>query len=434
MKYLKTLFILILLLHLNSAFAQNNYSNGAIQIYNSGIAFHKQGKYELAEQKYNQALKLQPNFVEAKKNLAIIYHNRAIKYYSDENYNEAIEYAKKSLNFNPDNMEVYRIIGVCYSNSNNFDDSIAVYKKIISHSPDDDSAMESLAQVYIKTKQYEKASELYTRILQINPNDKVAQQNIKYVNYCHTEKVLNESINNLSTEHNAPCKLYRLIKPAARITDNTVERMKTILDLVWSEPNGQAMLQALINKKVPINITQGTLSANATKQQKQNTLYIYGFIPVYTYKTSALAVNIPFNYISNFNDPNLPAYQRVYNLQVFVHEFGHTYMNTKNPDNTNSIEEELGVSMIGYNVAHKIITGKYLNREQTESYSMSCLESLLSDEHRNLPVYSNFNRTIQYYGIAMPYPEVYSNLPLMYKKLLSEGKISPVPNFYVYGR
>lgn len=436
MKHSKLLILILIfcLLHCSCVFAQNNYSSAAINIFNSGVALHNQGKYELAEQKYIETLKIQPNFTEAKKNLALVYQNLACKYYSAAEYEKAIYYAKKTLALKPNNIYVYEVMARCYETTNDFGNAAITYKKIIALDPKDDSAMHSLAQVYIKSNQFDKSSDLYKQILLINPSDKIAQNNLKYSSYQHSEKILNESINSLTTQHTAPKALYRLIKPSAGITPNTIERMKNILDLVWSEPNGQIMLQTLIQKKIPINITQGAVNANTAKIKKTHTFYLYGIIPIASFDTSSIAVNIPFNYIANFYDTNLSSHDRIYSLQVFMHEFGHAFMNARIPGNFDSMEEELGVSMLGYNISYKIITGRYLDRIQTESYSKGCLESLLKDEHRNLPIFSGFNKTIQAYGIVLPYPEIYSNLPKMYKELLLEKKTTPVPNFYVYMR
>lgn len=412
---------------------QNEYSHSAIVIYNSGVSLQNQGKYEQAQEKYNQALKMQPDFVEAKKNLGILYYNLAIKKYSNENYTQAIEYSQKSLQFGQRQIDVYEIIARSYSEMNDFANAEVAYGKIIELSPsNNDSAMNSLAQIYLKTKDYEKAYVLYNKILKLNPNDKIAKQNLDYVSYYRDEKNLSLAINNIQSSQSAPKSLHRLIKRSSGISKDTTRKMENILDLIWSEPNGQILLKGLLSKKVHINITQGCLGANATKQQKQNTILLYGFIPIYSYKTSSIAVNIPFNYISDFYNPNLDARQRIYSLQVFVHEFGHAFINIKNPNHSNSIEEELGVSMIGYNCAYKIITGKYLTKDQTESYSNGTLQSLLSDEHRNLPVESGFNNEIKYYGINMPYVNVYSNLAQNYQKLLDEGNIKPVSNFRSY--
>lgn len=504
-------FICIYIFQYSCIFAQTNipkYSTTAIQVYNAGIALHKQGKYELAEQKYNQALKMQPNFIEAKLNLAMIYQNLAGKYYGREAYDKSIYYAKKSLALKPNNVYCYNTIANCYLTLNDNENLITTYKKILSITPNDDLVMNSLANAYIRSNQidkaaelekkillinpndektknslsviyqnlasknysssnydkaiyyaeesislipnninsyhyvaqsysalnnYEKANEVYKKILFLNPNDPIAKQNLKYVNFKHSDKILNDSINNLNIGHIAPESLYRLINIQPGIDYIYFERMKTILDLTWSETNGKILLSALLKHNTPINITNGYVKANAYRTKQTRTLYLYGIIPVASFTTnSSVAVNIPFSHIDNFNNSNLYAIDRIYNLQAFIHEFGHAFIGIKNPNDINSMEEELGVSMIGYNIATKIITGKYLDTAQTETYSIDCLKGLLSDEHRNLPVYSGFNQAIQRYGIAMPYPEVYSNIPLIYKKLLSESKVSPVPRLNAY--
>lgn len=411
------------------AAASNNYSSVAIQTYNAGVAFHNQSKYELAEQKYNQALKLQPNFVEAKKNLAVVYQHLASKYAGNEDYLKSIEYAKKSLALNPNNVYSYSVIANCYLALNDNQNLIITYKKILSIEPDNDAVLNSLATVYLKSNQLDNADAIYRQILQINPRDSIAQQNLKYINSKRTNKTLNESINNLNIGHIAPEQLYWKIRVAPGVDYRYCEKMKTILDIVWSEPNGKFLLSSLLKKNVVINITNDGANANVKRETQKHTFYLYFIIPVASFTTnSAVNINFPTSYIDNFNDKNLYASQRIYNLQVFIHEFGHAFIGIKKTKDVDSIEEELGVSMIGYNIASKIITGKYLNPEQTKEYSETCLISLLSDEHRYLPVYSGFNKSIQRYGVMLPYPEVYSNILSMYKKLLSEGRVQSVPS------
>ncbi len=375
------------------------YSNIAIQTYNSGVALHKEGKYELAEQKYNQTLKLQPDFIEAKKNLAMVYQNLAYQCYGKEAYDKSISYAKESISFQPENVNVYNILG----------------------------------QSYLALNNYEKASEIYKKILSLNPNDSVALQNLKYIDFKRSDKLLNESINNLKIAHTAPEELYRLITPQSGVDYIYVEKMKVILDLIWSESSGKILLSALLKNHTPINITNGYAKANAFRTKQTHTFYLYWVIPIASFTTnSSVSVNIPFSHIDNFNNTNIYALQRIYNLQVFIHEFGHAFIGIKNPKDVNSIEEEIGVSMIGYNIANKIITDKYLDSAEIEKYSIACLEGLLLDEHKDLPIYSGFNKKIQKYGILMPYPEIYSNIPLMYKKLLAEKKVNPTPSFNAY--
>lgn len=396
-KILAAILLLQLLLPIN-VLAQNKYSNEAIRIYNSGVMLHRQGKYVLAKEKYQQALQLQPNFEEARKNLIITYQNLASQYFSNSEYEK----------------------------------SVVTYKKVLSMDSNNDSAMHSLAQVYIKSNQFDKASEIYTKLLMKNPNDEIAKNNLEYVNYQNLEKNLSNSINNLTVDYKAPEKLYKLIKLEQRVPPDATESMKTILDLIWNEPNGRIMLETLLKNKTPINITQGYVKANAKNMTRDHTLYYLGIIPIFSWETSSVSVNIPFEHIKNFNDKNLSSHTRIYNFQIFLHEFCHAFMFAKNSQNVVSIEEELGASMIGYNIATKIITGKYLDQNQTIMYSKGCLKAILSDEHRDLPVCNNFNRDIQNYGIAMPYPELYSNIFDLYKKLLFEKKVSPLPKLEGY--
>lgn len=107
-------------------------------------------------------------------------------------------------------------------------------------------------------------------------------------------------------------------------------------------------------------------------------------------------------------------------------------MGLKRTNDIDSLEEEFGGDMIGYNVALKIITGQYMNKGQAQIYSLDSLTGGLNDEHRNLPVYSGFNQAVQKNGIVMPYPEVYSNIPLLYKKLLQQNKVPHVPSLDAY--
>lgn len=400
----KNFLILLLFLCFSSsiAFANNNYSSASIHLYNEGVNLQNQGKTGLAEQKYLQTLKIQPNFKEARHNLEVLYSNLANNSYHNSNYDEAAYYSKKALAYNSNDV----------------------------------SAMQVLAQVYLKTNQLDNAQQIYKKIVLIAPQDSVANKNLNFISYKKNESMLNDSLNNITniqTTHTAPKALYKLIKPAPGITQGTIDKTKRILDLLWSEPNGRILLQAMIDKRVPINITQGTLDANTVKSTQKHTLY-YLFIPITSFDTTSLCVNLPFNFVVNFNNPNLSSQERIYYFHSFVHEFGHVYRTLRNPGVNNSIEEELGVSMIGYNIAYKIFTGNYLTQTQTQAYSMGCLQALLQDNHSKLPVYSGFNKFIQYMGIQMPYPEIYSDLPQMYKKLLSEGKTKPVPSFYEYMR
>lgn len=426
---------LILFLSTANICLANNYSPKAIQMYNLGAIYQNQGKYELAVKQYNMALSVQPDMVDAKHNLTILYENLAIRSFQACDYFNAISYARKSLQIKPNNVEMCTMVGDSFVKLKKNDNAISAYKKVIAIDPKNISAMHSIAQIYVQEHQYANAAPFYHKILAIDPNDQIAQQNSQYVDRQLQESSLCSSLNDLNSAEKAPIAAYNLIKTSPGVPQDSIGKTKDILDLIWGDPTGKILINNLINSKISINLTtQGLLDANATQTKKQSTLNLYGCIPLFTINRSSNEVNIPYVYPESFYNQNVSPELRLHRLHAFVHEFCHSYRAIKFPQAQNSVEEELGASMIGTNVAYKVITGKYLTRAQTQTYSMQYLQSLLGDSHRTLPVYSGFNTNMQSRGLVMPYPEVYSDIVSMYKKLLSERKVTPAPGFAMYMR
>lgn len=412
-------------------FAQNDYSPRAIQMYNIGAAFQNDEKYELAEKQYKMALTIEPNFTEAKNNLATIYGNLAIKEYNKPDYFNAITYARKSLQYKANNASLYMTIGNSYSKLNRNDDALKAFNKVLIIDSNNIEALQAAAETYLLEQQYRSAAPLYKKILSINPDDRISKQNLKYIERKLQDNSLASSLNNISSSEKAPVSVYNLIKPAKGVPALTVSETKVMLDLIWNDSTGKILLNNLVKSKISINLTtQGAFDANATQTKKSNALYMYGCLPVFTLNRQSVAVNIPYTYIENFNNPNISPYQRIYSLHALVHEFCHAYRDINFPNLNNSLEEELGASMIGLNISYKAITGEYLTKSQTQTYSMQILQSLLCDSHKTLPIYGGFQKSMQIKGIIMPYPETYKDIPQMYKELLTEGEIRPLTSFF----
>lgn len=438
MKYFKRLLILILFFCFvgNSiVFAQAQppkYSNAAISLYNSAVIFQKEDKLDLAEEKYTQALKLQPDLAGAKDNLVILYQKKAIKYNSENAYFCALMEIQKTFELKPDDINSYYILGQCYLRLNDFQNAKTAYNKVLSLSPGNIMAFQALE--YIKRKEFQSATPIQSRVLISNTSaDKNTKMNLNYANAQRSNIVLIEQAPSIQVYAKAPKELYKLIRTASGVSRNYKEQMKVILDMIWSEPNGQTMLLTIMENQTPINLTNGEKEANAARGQTYKFTYSNGQItsPTFTIEPYS-AVNIPYKYIENFNKQGSSTRSKICSLEVFLHEFGHAFIALKNPNDVNSMQEEIGVSMIGYNIANKIITGNYLNREQTEMYGKACVRGVLSDQHKELPVFSGFNASIRSYGIMMPYPELYADIPQIYKQLLLEGKTSHVTSLDYY--
>lgn len=428
----KVLILLIFLLAVNPVFAQGNYSSVAIQVYNSGVSHQKQHNFELAEQKYQQALKLQPDFVEAKKNLSVLYYNKSLECFSIHNYDASIEFMTMAKAYGYSKVECYHVMANCYHEIGDYRNLISVCDKLNSLTPNDENVLNYLAMAYLKTEQIEKSQEVYKKILLINPKDSVAKQNLEYLNYKRTNKTLTQSLNNVQVTQHAPKRIYRMIKRNWRVPKSYVLETQRILDLIWSEPNGRRMLLTLREDGIPIRLVPNDRNTITMHETQTTTTYAYGMVPLNSFTSYTTTVVIPIKHIDGFNNIGLDPRTRIYHLHAFLHEMGHAYMFIIDPNNKDSIEEELGVSMLGYNISNKIITGKYLTREEIKGYSKDCLEALLGDSHRDLPVFGYFNRKLMMRGIYLPYFEEYADIPVMYKKLLDEGKVKPARTFSPY--
>ena len=414
----------------------------AYNAYMQGEKFQQQGQYELAEKKYGEALKLQPNDEPTRKVLLSFYRDVSDKYYRNDDYSTAASYGEKALAMEPNNIAILTDVAYSYAKLNNYEKAREHYKKILTLDPTDTNALQNLEymqrlsggdgsanqatselsreeliykyqtafnKAYME-KNYQKAAEYYKKTLLLDPNNTYANQGLKYVNRFIENDNLNMAINNAKAGRKAPLIFYDLIK--TDLSSDVRKKAEGVIDLIWSEQVGQIMLSELWQNKIPIKILDFA----------ENGL----FKPSYNGSLRTGEIQISLNYIQNLSDKSLYANQRLHYMNVFMHEMGHAYVWSRLPDSRNSLEEEIGVSMIGYNLSYKLITGSYLSKKQAQELSLKTLGALLADDHRNLPVYGGFNKNMKTCGMPMPYVEAYTDIPAMYKKLLAEGLVTPL--------
>lgn len=411
----KVLLFLILILTIFFTFKDDifiNPTNPATILYNEGLTLQKQGEYELSAQKFSEALKMNPDLTRAKKGLIYDYQILLKKYFDEKNYQKAVSYARKLEVYLPDNDSNLKIIAECYYNLKNYLKAIKYYEKALTYNQNDTFILRSITQSYANLGDYSKALSYARKVAILEPNDTQIKENIKILESKAKNNEINQHINNLQVTQEAPVQIYSLIK--TNLSSRILGETQGILDLIWSDPSGRIMLTTIWQKQIPINIIKSDERANTQETNISKTYH------------AVSSINIPVKYILNFNDETRPAEDRIFNFTAFMHEFGHAYFRIKNPTIEDSMEEEIGVSMIGHNIAYKIITGEYLTKEQTQELSLELVAGLLSDDHRELPVYNGFNKKIQTYGIILPYPEVYSDLRPIYKKLREQNKVQPV--------
>ncbi len=106
----KFLFLQILLISFFLiSFELSSYGSGNFtQLYNKGIEFYKQGKYDQAGKEFEKAIALKPNDVYALYGLGNTYYCKA-------KYDDAVKVYAKAININPDYAKVHYSLSLAYS-------------------------------------------------------------------------------------------------------------------------------------------------------------------------------------------------------------------------------------------------------------------------------------------------------------------------------
>lgn len=165
MKKIFLLIILTLIFHCPSQlFAGEDEEYQAVEHYNNGVSYHKQGYVDSALNEYKKAISFNPGLSEAYYNLGIIYAER-------KNYSEAATMFKKVAEIKPDNYEAHYNLGIMYSESDSTDSAIYELEKAISLDANQEQAHLALGSIYAKNKQNEKAIFEFRKAYTINPSN-----------------------------------------------------------------------------------------------------------------------------------------------------------------------------------------------------------------------------------------------------------------------
>ena len=143
--------------------------------FNRGVHFTQERDLAKAVQAYHKVLELEPNYVEAYNNLAIVYqemgdlekarlayqksielnpryekahNNLGILFYLQERYEESIGAFQKALAINPHNMESYVNLGILFKKLGQMDQAIECYQKALRIKPLNPEAHYNIALLY----------------------------------------------------------------------------------------------------------------------------------------------------------------------------------------------------------------------------------------------------------------------------------------------
>ncbi len=134
--------------------------------------------YEASIQAYNQALKLDTNYEEAKNNLSITYRD-AGRYYGEQkgDLNKSLQYLLKAYEMRPDEYETLRLLGVAYGVGGQPQRAVEYFLKALEQLPNDADALYNLGSAYFNAGQPEQGQVYIQKAIEINPNIAQERQN-----------------------------------------------------------------------------------------------------------------------------------------------------------------------------------------------------------------------------------------------------------------
>jgi len=150
------------------------------EVFNLAVKNHQEGKTDIAQEHYNQVLKIDPNHSQALNNIAIIFTNL-------KDYQKATNTYEKAIEIDPNYADAHYNLGTIFKELGEFEKAKNCYEKAIKINPNYTDAHNNLGVLFKELGDLQKAKECFEKAIKINPNDARA-----YSNQGNTYKELGE--------------------------------------------------------------------------------------------------------------------------------------------------------------------------------------------------------------------------------------------------
>ena len=141
------------------------------KIFNLAIKNHQEGKTDIAQELYNQVLKINPNHSQTLNNIAVIFTN-------SKDYQKAISSYEKAIEINPNFADAHYNLGVIFMKLKDYQKAKDCYEKAIEINPNYAKAYYNQGNTYSELGDYQKALDCYDKAIKINPNYSVTHNNL----------------------------------------------------------------------------------------------------------------------------------------------------------------------------------------------------------------------------------------------------------------
>ena len=144
------------------------------QTFDLAVQNHQNNKLNVAQDLYNQVLKINPNHAGAYNNLGVIFKDLGENQKAKNCYEKAIE-------INPNHVDALYNLGVIFGVLGENQKAKDCYEKAIEIDPNYANAHNNLGNIFKKLGETQKAKECYEKAIEINPNYAIAYNNLGLV-------------------------------------------------------------------------------------------------------------------------------------------------------------------------------------------------------------------------------------------------------------
>lgn len=139
---------------------------------NRGIAYYNIGEYDKAISDFSQALRVNPNYAD-------LYNNRGVVYGKMGEYDKAMSDFNQTLRLNPKHAKAYHNRGIGYFKRGELDNAIRDFTEALRIDPSYVDAYNNRGIAYRSKGEHDKAISDFERALSINPNHPGANDNLR---------------------------------------------------------------------------------------------------------------------------------------------------------------------------------------------------------------------------------------------------------------
>ena len=162
--------------------------------FNLAVKNHQEGKIDVAQELYNQVLKIDPNFVNAHNNLGVILQDLG-------ELQKAKSCYEKTIEINPSYVKAYNNLGVILQDLGEHQKAKEYYEKAIKINPNYTNVYYNLGVIFQKLSDLQKAKECFEKAIEIDPDYTDAHnQLLKSLYQINNQSILFKKLESITKE------------------------------------------------------------------------------------------------------------------------------------------------------------------------------------------------------------------------------------------